>query len=201
MFILTGIYLIINTINGKIYIGSSVDIIQRWFEHASALDRNMHKNKHLQAAWNKYGGEPFFHFCVVEECTIENLLIIEQLWLDGNFDKSYNKNPIAGNTLGKFHSEETKLKISISKIGTKHSEESKIKMRAKKLSIEHLEKLKFASLNRSPEIIAKLAAKSRRPEKWPHPWGRRCVCDECMKIKREYNRNWYHKNKVLSCTF
>lgn len=45
-----GVYKIINTINGKIYIGSSKDIDRRWSEHVRALELNAHINPHLQNA-------------------------------------------------------------------------------------------------------------------------------------------------------
>ncbi|MEG7697747.1 GIY-YIG nuclease family protein, partial [Listeria monocytogenes] len=51
-----GIYFIKNTINNKMYIGSStMKIYKRVQHHYSELKRDNHKNKHLQNAWNKYG--------------------------------------------------------------------------------------------------------------------------------------------------
>ena len=50
-----GVYKIVNTVNGKIYIGSSKNIDRRWNEHIRVLELNAHNNQHLQNAWNKYG--------------------------------------------------------------------------------------------------------------------------------------------------
>lgn len=53
------IYKIINKQNGKIYIGSTLDIDSRWREHKNDLRKNKHHSIHLQRAWNKYGEENF----------------------------------------------------------------------------------------------------------------------------------------------
>ncbi|MDP3987018.1 MAG: GIY-YIG nuclease family protein [Nanoarchaeota archaeon] len=85
---ITGIYQILNVINGKRYIGSSVKIYGRWTLHKSRLRRNVHWNSHLQGAWNKYGEENF-KFETIEECETENLLEREQSWMD--YYQSYEK--------------------------------------------------------------------------------------------------------------
>lgn len=61
-----GIYLIVNLLNGKVYVGESSRIYGRWWEHRSALKHNKHKNQHLQSSWNLYGKE-FFKFYIIEE--------------------------------------------------------------------------------------------------------------------------------------
>jgi len=60
-----GIYKIINKINDKYYVGSSINIKNRWYHHINKLRKNEHHNPHLQSAWNKYG-ESNFNFIVVE---------------------------------------------------------------------------------------------------------------------------------------
>lgn len=62
-----GVYRITNTVNGKIYVGSSKDIYNRWEEHRYALNHNNHGNIHLQRAWNKYG-QNNFKFDIIETC-------------------------------------------------------------------------------------------------------------------------------------
>ena len=69
---LCGIYCIENTVNNKKYIGMSRDIKRRWSEHKTALNKNIHANKYLQSAWNKYG-KPKFKFYIIELCDEENL--------------------------------------------------------------------------------------------------------------------------------
>ena len=62
-----GVYKITNLVNGKIYVGSSKDIGQRWNQHKEYLNKNIHGNTHLQRAWDKYG-ENNFKFEIIEEC-------------------------------------------------------------------------------------------------------------------------------------
>jgi predicted GIY-YIG superfamily endonuclease len=54
-----GVYIINNKLNGHNYIGSSINIKQRFAQHKSTLRHNTHRNQHLQNAWNKYGEENF----------------------------------------------------------------------------------------------------------------------------------------------
>jgi len=79
--VISGIYKIINKINGKYYVGSSVNIKLRWRKHIEALKRNQHRNRYLQRAWNKYG-EPSFEFVICENAPINQLTILEQQYLD-----------------------------------------------------------------------------------------------------------------------
>ena len=50
-----GIYGIRNSISGKWYVGSSINIQRRWKKHIQRLRTNKHENIKLQRAWNKYG--------------------------------------------------------------------------------------------------------------------------------------------------
>lgn len=78
----SGIYKIENTINSKVYVGSSNNIKVRWRKHKALLRHNKHPNQHLQNAWNKYG-EDMFIFSVIELCPISSLL-------KGNYIRKYN---------------------------------------------------------------------------------------------------------------
>ncbi len=55
----SGIYKITCLVNGKIYIGSTFNLSSRRAVHFSALKNKKHVNRHLQNAYNKYGGENF----------------------------------------------------------------------------------------------------------------------------------------------
>ena len=43
-----GIYAIVNTANGRRYIGSSADLARRWKVHRKDLERGTHANVHLE---------------------------------------------------------------------------------------------------------------------------------------------------------
>lgn len=62
-----GIYKITNKINGKIYIGQSIDIYKRW-----AKEKKGYVNDYLKNAFLRYGLENFT-FEIIEECSIEEL--------------------------------------------------------------------------------------------------------------------------------
>src|SRR5690242_6450435 len=124
----SGIYEIINTINGYRYIGSAVDINRRWRNHKSLLNQNQHPNIHLQRAWNKYGAESF-QFKIIEQCFAFALINREQYWID-KIKPQYNILPRAGNSLGLKHTDESKAKISKVHTGRKHAPETRLKMSA-----------------------------------------------------------------------
>lgn len=77
----SGVYQIRCITTGKVYVGSAVNVYQRWSHHQRALNRGRHKNKHLQAAWSKHG-EDSFVFEVLEISDRSTLLVREQAWMD-----------------------------------------------------------------------------------------------------------------------
>lgn len=76
-----GIYIIINLKNGKRYIGSSVNLYNRLYEHKYNLKNNKAHNKHFQASWNKYG-ENSFIYGILEYCDKDVQFEREQYYLD-----------------------------------------------------------------------------------------------------------------------
>lgn len=88
-----GIYKIENLVNGKIYIGQSKHIKQRWSEHKKELKANKHANHYLQRAWNKYGEDNFSHI-ILEECDESCLDEREKYYINlynsFNSDAGYN---------------------------------------------------------------------------------------------------------------
>lgn len=134
-----GVYLIRNTINGKVYVGSSIDIADRKIHHFSDARCNRHANSYFQNAFNKYG-ESNFEFMVLEETTMNTLIAREQYWMDYydacNRKRGYNISPIADHPSPwihkKHHSKETIRKMSLAKKGKVFSKEHR-----KNLSLSH----------------------------------------------------------------
>ena len=128
----SGIYKIINKIDGKYYVGSSQNIQYRWTEHKRQLNNNCHHNDFLQRAWNKYGSNSF-DFIILESTDIDKTLLVEQKYLDIakiEQDKCYNLNfKVTGGDMGQ-HSRD---KIRIKMIGRKLSSETKEKMSKSKM--------------------------------------------------------------------
>jgi group I intron endonuclease len=122
-----GVYRIINVVNNKFYIGSTIKGKDRWYEHISNLKGQRHCNEHLQRAYNKYGKENFKFELLKrfnDNMTKEEIFYEEQKYLDQNFKDQKNmiynisKNASIGPGMkGKKHSEETKRKISKSRKG------------------------------------------------------------------------------------
>lgn len=126
-----GIYRITNKVSGKIYIGSSTDILQRIKKHFKELRTGNHRNRHLQSSFNLYG-ETAFEFDTVEYIDDDSDLISrEQYWIDSiSLDKLYNMNSIADKPpswKGKTHSAQTREKLSLAKIGKPQSPGHRIK--------------------------------------------------------------------------
>jgi group I intron endonuclease len=104
-----GVYFISNNLNNDLYIGSSRNIKNRFYNHKSSLRNNRHKNKHLQNAWNLYGEENFTFKVVEQHHDIDNILFREKK-LISIFNPNYNIKQVDCNSF--YHSEETKIKIS-----------------------------------------------------------------------------------------
>jgi GIY-YIG catalytic domain len=77
----SGVYQIRCKRNGKIYIGSAVNLRARWDTHRRDLRRGLHHNLYLQHAWDRCG-ESDFELVVLEYCEVARLLDTEQLWID-----------------------------------------------------------------------------------------------------------------------
>lgn len=123
--IVSAIYKIENTVNGKCYIGSAANLDTRWRNHKSQLNLNRHHSIRLQRSWNKCGSGVFV-FSVVELVNVlEDLIQREQFWIDA-LNPWYNIAKTAGSQLGFRHSDKSKLKMSAShKLTPPASEETK----------------------------------------------------------------------------
>jgi len=155
--IISGVYRITNTLNGKHYVGSSANVHDRWRVHRKSLASGTHHSKHLQRAWRKHG-ETVFEFVLIEEVEPEQLLSREQHYMDtyAAYEPSngYNSARIAGSNRGVCWSEESRARVSASLKGRKQTEEHKAKraaaQRGKTHSAETKERLREAALRRDP---------------------------------------------------
>jgi hypothetical protein len=120
----SGIYKITNVVNGKCYIGSSVNVKVRFYAHKSHLKHNKHDNRHLQAAYNKYGVDNFL-FEVLEECAADKAVLEdrEQHYMDllnaCHEDHGYNLAPRAYICIGVKHTAEAIAKRVAANTGHK----------------------------------------------------------------------------------
>jgi len=132
----SGIYCIENLKNGKKYIGQSVDLEKRKYEHFRMLKGNNHDNRHLQNAYNKYG-EKVFKFRILLYCESFELTRYEQFFVDFYTPETlYNIcTECVNSSLGVIPSEKTRKKLSEAQSGKNnpmwgkhHSEEARKKM-------------------------------------------------------------------------
>ena len=137
-----GIYKIINVVNNKFYVGSAVDLKRRKARHFSELRNGRHNNRHLQAAWGKYGEQAFVFVVVEQLATDADLLAAENVWLKEHVGKDYCYNigvdataPMLGMsgelspTWGYKHSGENLKKIGVASKARVQSDEEKQKRR------------------------------------------------------------------------
>lgn len=122
----SGIYSILNKLNGKIYVGLTEHLSSRKSTHFSLLRNNKHFNPHLQSSFNKYG-ESAFEFNVIEYCDVDKLDECEDWWINyfdtTNPEKGYNLK--TGGFSDHKRNKSTCMKISNSLTGRTFSEEHK----------------------------------------------------------------------------
>lgn len=132
----SGIYQIKSRVKPeRIYIGSAVNISNRWWRHLNHLKLNKHRNIKLQRHYDKYG-ESDFQFSILLGCDKEDLIKVEQYFFD-SYKPWFNINMTAKSNFGRKFSEEHKRKISEGNKG-KHnnriySKDTRSKMRTARI--------------------------------------------------------------------
>jgi hypothetical protein len=66
-----GVFRITNQVNGKVFIGSSVDLVAIWHAQKFQLNAGIHSNEQLQKDWNLFGQEAFSYDILEELCQKE----------------------------------------------------------------------------------------------------------------------------------
>jgi len=122
------LYKIVNTVNGKVYVGQAVDYERRWQEHRTALNNGTHYNAHLQRAWHTYGADSFtfelLDFSGRERLNNEEIMFIAT---HKSHDPQFGYNKTLGGG-GVIPTQETRAKISEALKGKQVSKETKAKM-------------------------------------------------------------------------
>jgi group I intron endonuclease len=150
------IYAIVNKVNGKKYIGSTINIERRIKTHFRELRRGVHYNYQLQRAFSKHG-EDSFMIVILDKCSEINKVIYEQKYIDLQNFNCYN---LARADVPLFH----KVKMSWVKKGHKLSKEAIEKLRAintgRECSTETRAKISLANKGRTKhndEVRAKMS--------------------------------------------
>ena len=85
-----GVFQIKNTANGKVFLGSSLNLEGPLNRHKFALTMGLHANAALQREWNEFGAGRFV-FEILEVVKVKDdpdfnlvdeLTLIEQIWLE-----------------------------------------------------------------------------------------------------------------------
>jgi group I intron endonuclease len=217
----TGIYIIRNMENGKVYVGQSVDIENRKVNHFSKLRRGTHANLHLMSSC-KQSGLSNFEFRILEE-TPENMLDIRECaWVEyyksnqaqfgynsetgGHANKHLSvehRQKISAVLKGRIRSDEHKKNLSISNRGIKHgpfSKEAKKNMskahKGRKHSLETCRKISLAHKGRHPskEVCQKMSESHKG--KILSEEHRRKISESHKGILKGISLSGEHKNKL-----
>ena len=85
-----GIFQVKNTVNGKVLLGSSLNLEGPLNSHKFMLTIGQHRNEALQKEWNEYGPDKFI-FEILETVKVKDdpnfnladeLTLLEQIWLE-----------------------------------------------------------------------------------------------------------------------
>jgi group I intron endonuclease len=129
-----GIYEIRNIVSGRVYVGSSHDIIYRFRKHRERLNGGYHSSLRFQASWKKHGQDAFTFTVLEVVAQRSDLLVREQHWIDAldatNPERGLNVRGTAEGTLGFQHTPEAVARIRAAGLGRKHTPEAKAKMSA-----------------------------------------------------------------------
>lgn len=125
------VYRITNKLNGKTYIGSTINFKKRIRSHFYNLRKNVHGNRHLQNSFNKHGEDSFIVRILEKVYHTSKVIDKEQKWVD-KLNPEYNICKVQVNTsLGIKRSKETREKIRQANLGLKHPEwRNKLKSKA-----------------------------------------------------------------------
>lgn len=71
------VYQIVNSINGRVYVGETIIGELRWIKHLSHLRGNYHENPNLQADFNEFG-EDVFEWSIIQELPKDREVLVQE---------------------------------------------------------------------------------------------------------------------------
>ena len=118
----SGVYAIYNPVNGKYYIGSSVNLWYRIRKYGQISNITRSPHRPINKAIVKYGFNNLI-IIILEFTTRKDAIVAEQKYFD-IYSPQYNVLKFAGSTRGRRHTEATKEKMRLVKLGKKMSPEA-----------------------------------------------------------------------------
>ncbi|MEJ7807147.1 MAG: GIY-YIG nuclease family protein [Telluria sp.] len=110
-YIASGIYAITRNGSAECYIGSAVNITERWRIHRRDLRNGKHHSRHMQRVHDKHGSG-VLEYAILEHVDDRSQLIErEQIWLD-RLHPAYNTAKVAGSCLGVKHTDASRAAMS-----------------------------------------------------------------------------------------
>ena len=173
-----GIYQITLKADGRSYIGSAINIKQRWKAHIYS-SKSAHTKQVIARAIAKYGADSF-EWAVLEHCEVADLLVREQHWLDfirpfADENNGFNVRKVADSNLGITRSVESREKQSKTMTGIPKTDEHKLHMSEgwhKNRGTEYYHQLSERmkgdnNPSKRPEVAAKIS-ESMTGRTWRH---------------------------------
>lgn len=189
----SGVYTITNTVDGKIYVGYSKNMVRRFSGHRSYLNNNKHPNVHLQYAFNKYGAD-CFRFEVLDYCEEEYMPSFENYWvnmlLTNDSQYGYNIMPTSPNSYPTIHSEETRRKMSLLQKGRSAGEKNPMFGRRGELA---------PAFGREFSIIERQAISKRMLGVNNPMFGREFTEEHKRKLSESHSMGKHHRAKKVIC--
>ncbi len=131
-----GIYAIRNVLNGKMYVGQSVNIRDRWRSHRKQLGRG--RRSYLYSAMRKHGLENF-EFIVLEQCDPTVLNERELYWMEHYACRTQGYNVIPAGQTGRVMDDRAREAIAATLRGRSRPAEVVEKVRQAMLGKRHTE--------------------------------------------------------------
>ena len=187
----SGIYRIFCKASERCYIGSSVNIYQRWLLHRSDLRKGRHHSFILQRAWDKHG-EKAFEVSVLEVVPDrDDLMCRENVWLkvlapDYNVAKEVGVTT-RGLKMGPM-SKERKQKIADAVRGFKHTVETCRKMSRTRTGMK---------MNLSPEERERRRGVLDYARRFRYTEGQRRAISEFMRHREQTEESRRKRSEAL----